>query len=286
MGFRHASDARQRLGQVPTPPELAEAMARWVLARTPRPRTMLEPGAGGWAFSRAAHALRPDLQITGVELDPTQPMLPGARRIVGDFLQDDTIAGPFDAILCNPPYVRHHHLETAYKRALGRRYGTSGLAGTHVHFLLRALELAAPGARIAFLTGAEWLDARYGADVRRRLIERGWLRALLVADPREEIFPGVLSTAAVLLLEATPGDEAIHATNLSRRELLDAIVAPERAPRRPAPPPEPDSIPLGTLFRVRRGIATGANAFFVLDDDAVRAHALPRSIRRRRTSAP
>jgi hypothetical protein len=278
MGFRHAVDLRQRLGQVPTPPDVADAMARWVLARTPRPRSLLEPGAGGFVFARAALAIAPDLRVTGVELDPAQPSLRGARRVLGDFLKDETLPrnARFDAILCNPPYVRHHFLDPAYKRALGRRFGVSGLAGTHVHFLLRALELAAPGARLAFLTGAEWLEARYGDDVRRRLVERGWLRAVLVADPREEIFPGVLSTAAVLLLEHAPGAPAAHAAGLSRAELLRAIDHPEQLRPWAPPPPDEDTIPLGALFRVRRGIATGANAFFVLDDDEVRERALPR----------
>jgi adenine-specific DNA-methyltransferase len=278
---------RQRSGQVPTPAPLADAMAAWVLAGPAR--TLLEPGAGGFVFSRAALRRRPWLEVTGVESDPRAGLAPpGARLIVGDFLDDATLGDRrFDAILCNPPYVRHHHLDPARKRELAARLGgragivLSRLAGTHVHFLLRALELLAPGGRAAFVTGAEWLQAAYGQSLRRHLAASGLLRAVLVAHPDAEVFPGVLATAAVILLENGPPAPARAAFDLD----LDALLRLTATGAGSAPVvtfdadrwsrPRPPGARLGSLFRARRGVATGANDFFVLAPPRARELRLP-----------
>ncbi len=285
MGFR-AATGKRALGQVATPPDAAAALAAWVA--DVGPRTLLEPGAGGFAFARAARRLLPDVEVTGVEIDrETLGDFPAAV-VVGDFLDPAVLAGrAFDAILCNPPYVRHHYLLRAYKEEvasrLGARFGIrlSRLSGTHVYFLLRALELLAPGGRAAFLTGAEWLRARYGEAVLACLRERGWLRAVLAVRPEEQVFPGVLTTAAALLLEASSGP-CREADGLARAEWLAAIAAGGVArPRRAA-----DGVPLARYFRVRRGVATGANRFFVLTDGEARAHRLPRGCLVRCVASP
>jgi tRNA1(Val) A37 N6-methylase TrmN6 len=263
---------------VPTPPAAAAALAAWVAEA--RPRTLLEPGAGGFAFARAARRLLPDVMVTGVEVDAdaVDRAFP-AETIVADFLDPTALAGrTFDAILCNPPYVRHHYLDRAYKdevaARLGARFGVrlSRLSGTHVYFLLRALELLAPGGRAAFLTGAEWLRARYGEAVLALLRERAWLRAVVTVRPEDDVFPGVLTTAAAILVEAAPGPCSV-ADDLTYREWLAAVprggVARARRP--------PVGVPLARWFRVRRGVATGANRFFVLTDGEARAHRLPRA---------
>ena len=292
------ASARQLSGQVPTPAPLADAMAAWVLARPAR--TLLEPGAGAFAFSRAALRRQPSLEVTGVELDPRAGLAPpGARLIVGDFLDDATLGDRrFDAILCNPPYVRHHHIDPARKRELASRLGAragiaiSTLAGSHVHFLLRALELLAPGGRAAFVTGAEWLQAAYGASLRRHLAASGLLRAILVAHPETEVFPGVLSTAAVILLENAPAAPIRAAFDLDLASLIrltaegaasaPAITLDSERWTRPLPP----GPRLGTLFRARRGIATGANDFFVLTARRARELRLPDRVLRPCLTSP
>lgn len=283
---------RQRLGQVATPAALADAMAAWALAGARPPGTLLEPGSGGFVFTRAALRRVAGLRATGIELDPAAGRAPpGVRLVIGDFLDDGVLAGAqFDAVLCNPPYVRHHHLEAGYKAEVAARLGgragvaLSGLAGTHIYFLLRALELAAPGARVAFVTGAEWLEAGYGGAVRRWLVERGWLRAVLVAAPEAEVFPGVLSTAAVVLLEKSFSPAGVaHAVGLSVDELVAATAAGGEGVARvalggdrwTAPAGDASGPRLGDRFRVRRGVATGANDFFVLDAARVKGLGIP-----------
>jgi hypothetical protein len=61
---------RQLFGQVTTPHDIAEAMTGWVLAAPTPPRTLLEPGSGGFAFGRAALRRSPGIAVTGIDIDP------------------------------------------------------------------------------------------------------------------------------------------------------------------------------------------------------------------------
>jgi len=67
----------------------------------------------------------------------------------------------------NPPYVRHHQIDPAWKRwllktAAARGHHASGLAGLHIHFFLATAEHGSPGDAGVFITSAEWLDVNYG----------------------------------------------------------------------------------------------------------------------------
>lgn len=301
--------ARRALGQFETPFDVALAMAEWA-TRGHAWRRLVEPGAGGLAFIRAVAALTPlPGEAWAVELDPVaaerarqaaNQLGVAVRVVVGDFLDPDLYMGEgsFDVILCNPPYVRHHYLEPSYKLAVAERLGrwanmrVDRLSGTQVYFLLRALQLASPGARVAFITGSEWLQSRYGRPIRNFLSSTGFLRGLLVAAPGELVFDGVLSTACIVLLECNrkPGLPVKVGWNLSRAQLCDAArfgesetpgteMMPHDALLRLETWTKPRTLSsgsgrLGDYFRARRGIATGANDFFVLAPQQVQFHGL------------
>jgi hypothetical protein len=248
-------------------------------------------------------------EVWAVELDPAaaerarqaaNQLGEAVRVVVGDFLDPDLYLGEglFDVILCNPPYVRHHYLEPSYKLAVAERLGrwantrVDRLSGTQVYFLLRALQLASPDARVAFITGSEWLQSRYGRPIRNFLMATGFLRALLVAAPGELVFDGVLSTASIVLLECNRQADSLVKVgwDLSRDELCNAtrfgesitpgtkMMSHEALLRLKtwSKPPTlgSGSQRLGDYFRARRGIATGANDFFVLAPQQVAFHGL------------
>src|SRR3546814_10852037 len=77
----------------------------------------------------------------------------------------------------NPPYVRHHLIDADAKRwfadtAAGFGVKASKLAGLHIHFYVRTLELARTGDYGVFITSSEWLDVNYGATLRNLLTQR------------------------------------------------------------------------------------------------------------------
>ena len=125
---RSSREARCALGQFFTPEPIAEVMAEAV--NDIQPEHVLDPGLGGGVLLRA---VGPEPARYGVDVDPlavdvARPALElqggTLELVVGDFLALDAwplSRGEFDAVISNPPYIRHHNLTPQHK-ALARHY--------------------------------------------------------------------------------------------------------------------------------------------------------------------
>ena len=207
-----------------------------------------------------------------------------------------------DALICNPPYSRHHSIpadeketiHAGFEQRLGLRL--SRLAGLHALFLLRSLEIIRDGGRLAFITPAEWLDVNYGRAIKRLVLERGHIDAIVLWEQDHLFFDGVLTTAAITLFRAGTGTGPTRFIRLPRRRRLsvEEVIAAAQGERtrlrvtevdlsadakwsQPTKPRSARGTPLREIARVRRGIATGCNRFFVLSEAARREHGLKTS---------
>jgi adenine-specific DNA-methyltransferase len=286
-----AREERYRLGQFFTPPAIAEFMAEAV--RAVEPETVLDPGVGGGVLLRAVGE---GPRRFGLDVDPLAVELASSsldrdvELAVGDFL--DPVAWPlsverFDAIIANPPYVRHHNLSAAHK-ALAQRYSAqfhlkvSSLSGSYVYFFLEALQRLNDGGRLVFITPTEFLDVRYGSAVKSALLDACEIDEVLVLEMDELAFDGVLTTSAITVATKTPKPSRHYTlteakmnggVQRARTVELSADAAPAYLPWTPFLPSRAERIvslvegrtaKLGDYARVRRGIATGDNSFFCL----------------------
>jgi len=283
---------RRPRGQVYTPMWAARVMAAWAVPTAAG--TVLDPGCGSGVLLIAAAERRGDrsTRLIGIDLDPLAVQmahtnlrirnLPNVDVSVANFLTDNLDVQP-TGVVCNPPYTRHHDLTQAEKEqivsTLGARFELPHVrqASLHVLFLVRALEVAAPGARVAFLTPAHWLDTRYGQDISVHIRSRAQINAVVELGPR--YFPEAQTSAAITLLTNSPADSQ----NVARLKLSHPLPPPEQVIQvlNETPPRNPavrrggvtskryrsSAVSLGTLARVHRGIATGHNKFFVLSDE-------------------
>ncbi len=214
----------------------------------------------------------------------------GSEVAVGDFLDADRwplSTDTFDAIISNPPYVRHHNLSAEHKllaRHYSGRLGTkvSSLSGSYVYFFMEALLRLNDGGRLVFITPTEFLDVRYGSAVKEALLSRCDLDEVLVLEMDELAFEGVLTTSAITVAtkRAKPSRRVrlVEGTlnggvQRGREVTLDAAIASPALPWTPLLPSRAERIApllegrcarLGDYCRVRRGIATGDNSFFAL----------------------
>lgn len=291
---------RRPRGQVLTPPWVIAAMIGWARTLDPPPLRVVDAGAGSGRFAIAAAQAWADAEIIAVESDPLMAaVLRGhvaalglAGRIVlrvGDYLTEalPPIAGR-TLFLGNPPYVRHHGLAAAAKdryAALGARFGVraSRLAGLHLHFFLRTLELARPGDALCFITAAEWLDVNYGAALRTLLPDRFGLRSIDRIAATASVFPGTLASAAITacvigqpaaqIALKTVADAGALAPLGRGRPVAAAMLRKatrwsplfDQAGHRPTHhnAARHDDRKVGDLFRVSRGAATGANRVWI-----------------------
>lgn len=285
---------RRRLGQFFTPLAIGRVMARWALAEAPS--LLLEPGCGsGSLLAAAAKERTAAVRLLGVDIDPVAIAMAEANREVreitslelriGDFLMEDLEEQP-EAVLCNPPYTRHHALSRREKNAIhegfARRMGVrfSQLASLHVMFLVRALEVSANDARLAFITPSHWLDLDYAREVKRLILEQGHVEAIVSFASDQPVFGHALTTASITLIRKgmdSGPTRVIHAGSSSEDTLSVQLQDPEVGERvvltssrkwsRPARLAQaPPKLRLGDIAHVRRGVATGFNSFFVLSE--------------------
>jgi adenine-specific DNA-methyltransferase len=272
-------------------------MAGWLFER--KLDVLLDPGAGSGALLIAAanHAERGNARLLGVDIDPIAiQMLKANKRVrqidglttrKANFLTDELHVRP-DGITCNPPYSRHHDMSAAEKRAIHEGFGKrlrlnlSRLCALHALFLVRALEVSRKGARIAFITPSDWLDMNYGRKVKELLLNRAQVEAIVLLDTEHLFFDGALTTAAITFLrnEKPSIAETTKILRLDRelpepsvvlkllkagKDVDEVMLVAESKWSRPAATPR-SGVRLGDVARIRRGVATGANGFFVLSE--------------------
>jgi len=295
----NSREHRYSLGQFFTPQPIAELMAEAVLEVDPQ--TCLDPGVGGGVLLRA---VGPGPKRFGCDIDPSAVALArdaleaegGELELAhGDFLDLDRwplSLQKFDAVIANPPYIRHHNL-TLQQKALAKHYSRtfgltiSSLSGSYVYFFLEAIRRLRFGGRLAFITPTEFLDVRYGAPLKTVLLNWCDIDELIVLEMDELAFDGVLTTSAItiatkrerttrrlLMTEAQLGGSVVR----GRQVQLDADEASPDAPWTALLPSRAERIrplvagrsaKLGDYARVRRGIATGDNSFFCLTQEQV-----------------
>jgi predicted RNA methylase len=130
-----SSEERNRWGQFATPPSLAADLLRYALVQMGDLGSkirFLDPAVGTGSFYSALRKVFIGQNIDnaiGVELDPKFATVAlnlwhefGLDVIQADFTKlEPADCKLFNLVICNPPYVRHHHIEMTQKEYLQRR---------------------------------------------------------------------------------------------------------------------------------------------------------------------
>jgi predicted RNA methylase len=293
---------RRRLGQFATPTSLATEMLQYAQSLLPQSEIrFLDPAFGTGAFySALLHVFLQNnvRKAVGFEIDEAY------WRAARDFwnresslelrLADFTLASPpkseqqrFNLIICNPPYVRHHDITSTEKHRLmdlvtqiiGIR--PSGYSGLYCYFLMLSHRWMTTNGLAGWLIPSEFMDVNYGQQVKEYLLNHVTLLRIHRFNPSDIQFDDALVSSAVVWLEkrTPPPDHAVEFTYGGT--LLKPVVS-ERIPvirlkqlhkwsQLPVSfydqTSDQMSPRLRDFFTVKRGIATGANSFFVLTEE-------------------
>jgi adenine-specific DNA-methyltransferase len=284
---------RRRLGQFFTPIDLGRVMARWILEA--KPAQLLDPGCGsGSLLIAAAHENLGKTRLVGLDIDSFSVEMARANARIrelkrvnfrtADFLIDDIDDSP-DGVICNPPYTRHQDLSARQKKEIyggfQKRLGIdfSQLSSLHALFLVRALEISAPNARLAFITPSHWLDTIYAVPIKEYVLAHASVDAIISIPATESVFEHAVTSATITFITkgAKPSQTRLIASPSSKgidiQRSIDNSLSGQQvqlksdkkwsriASAKTAGPR------LGDVARVRRGIATGCNEFFVLSEE-------------------
>lgn len=271
-------------------------MVNWITEKNPS--SILDPSVGTGIFLRTISEdfAKPyhldcydiDSEIVSYIDDTTKPNST-CKVVIEDFLTAD-IRRKYDAVIMNPPYLRHHDMSYSFDihEKIGNisRYMPSRLANAYVLFAMKACELLAEGGRAAFIMPAEWANANFGKSFKDYLLERAVLKQIIYFSNCHELFSDALTTSCILLIEKTSDpareiavsyvDGVVKSFNSGTVRDLNAefksrkIAAPtlREVPkwdyliRNGNEIRHPGFVKLSNLASSKRGIATGANEYF------------------------
>jgi adenine-specific DNA-methyltransferase len=295
---------RNRLGQFATPAALAEDIIRFGagLLEDQESLRFLDPAIGTGVFYSALRRVLPAERVSealGFEIDPhyawPAARLWGQTRIkyqLGDFTKASA-APRFNFIVCNPPYVRHHHLRFTEKLRLQRRteiasgMKLSGLGGLYCHFVGLAHAWMAPDAIAGWLVPSEFMDVNYGRELTRYLLREVTLLHIHRFDPHDVQFADALVSSAVVWFRkrSPPSDHVVTFSyggtlaqpKKSRLVSAQALAMEGKWTRFPVARVRQKCVlpTVADFFTIKRGLATGDNKYFILTPAEIEHHALP-----------
>ncbi len=303
-----SSSERNKLGQFATPTALARDILTYgVSLLNPADKiNFLDPAIGTGSFYSALQEVCPNGRVakaTGFEIDPHYG-LPAAKLwrntklnyALADFTRQSGEPN-YNLIICNPPYVRHHHLSSEYKERLQHQtyqaadLKLSGLAGLYCYFMGLAHAWMARNAVAGWLIPSEFMDVNYGAALKQYLLDKVTLLHIHRFDPNDVQFADALVSSAIVWFRNTPPPKTSKLKQSIKFTYGGSLESPEVSRSIPAavlrdemkwtrfPLEETrvvsDAPNLGDIFKIKRGIATGANKFFILSEADVHRKEIP-----------
>ena len=251
----------------------------------------------------------PGRLVFGVDVEPScleyvraSSNLVERNCTISDFLTvlpEDLHGAPFQAVIGNPPYVRHHWLKGTTREAGSTAIEAAGIdlsrrASAWAYFLIHAMNFIATNGRLALLVPEAILQADYAAAVRDLL--RNCFKRVCLVHIRDRLFEGtneaVVAVAAseygdnggVLRVEAVDSSEELEAvlnSPSSRNYSLQLVTSKGR---------RVNSLTLEVLSEleqhtsvrkiedfatVKVGVVTGANQHFIRNDSDMKQLGVP-----------
>lgn len=290
---------RKKFAQFFTPFPLANLMAKWILGNE-NLKTVLEPAFGLGVFSRAILAQNNRVKIKGYEVDfkiYEQAKLAFLENenvsiILQDYIFNDW-KNKYDGIICNPPYFKFHDYDN--KKTLDEiesklKCELNGFTNLYTLFLLKSISQLNTDARAAYIVPSEFLNSDYGKLVKAQLIKSNTLRHIIVINFEENVFDDALTTASIILCASDNKDDHVKFSNVYSLDDLEKIEQNISAYPNSSKADEAINIselnpeikwrkyyqkqnsvkfkhlvPFTNFGKVMRGIATGANDYFVFN---------------------
>lgn len=279
---------RRDYGQFFTHPSIAKFMTEWVMESGLD--SIFDPAFGlGVFYEQLSDDSKPSFSAMEIDLE----ILKYWKNLTGhntDFITNNDYLKAWGLqhsnIVCNPPYMKFQKflnrdkVFSDFQKQLGVKL--SGYTNTASAFLIKSLSELKKGGRLAYIMPLEFLNAGYGTIVKEMLLKDRHLYAVLSLECEKDIFPDATTSVGILLFDSSQSFDRIKFYSLNRISEVEAfsqnqpvseinhkeIKADEKwLPFFSCENIEVDKENANTLDfygRFGRGIATGANEFFVL----------------------
>lgn len=294
VGAKHLKE----LGQFFTGGREADFMCEWACRNA---ETMLDPAVGNSVFFKYARKHNPSCSLTGYETDSGMLDFFG-NPCSAEIFSEDYILGDwenkYDAIVCNPPYNRFQAVKNRDElfdcvyRHTGIRY--SGYTNLYVLFLAKSIYQLSEKGRLAYIIPSEFMNSRYGTEIKRLMTENRLLRAVLSFENDSDMFFNATTTCCILLIDREPKEyvsfyvldsaDGLNSDILSgaptARVVYDKLSAMQKWRtylKRESSISYKNLLPVSHFCTVSRGIATGDNDFFCFSSEKAVKFGIPES---------
>lgn len=284
---------RKKFGQFFTHPDVAQFMTEWVLGSGQK--NIYDPAFGLGAFYLSILSIqnREDINFYGSEIDPT--ILDFGLDLDLSIKNEDYLLAwgkQHQNIVCNPPYMRFQKFLNRDRVAKSFQENLeiklSGYTNTASAFLLKSLSEIDGTGRLAYVMPLEFLNTGYGKMVKERLLSDKHLVSIIKLDCEKDIFPDATTSVGIILYDSSQKYDAVNFYSLDSMNLLKDFT--KLLPTKVILTNELNSntkwlpyfqknelivensqlVALSDYGKFSRGIATGANEFFVLKPSDVK----------------
>lgn len=302
---------RKKFAQFFTPLPIADLMAKWILGNADS-QTVLEPAFGLGVFSRVILANKKNINIKGYEVDfkiyeKAKIAFSNSQNIsivLEDYLLNDW-ENKYDGIICNPPYFKFHDYDnkTHIKEIESKlNCKLTGFTNIYTLFLLKSVFQLNKNGRAAYIVPSEFLNSDYGKPIKSYLVKSKTLRHIVVIDFEENVFDDALTTASIIFCANDNQSEKVQFSNVHSLDDLEKIeqlisdypsfsesnkainfseLNPEIKWRTYYQEQNSTKfkhlVPFTNFAKVVRGIATGANDYFVFNQSKAAEFSIPQN---------
>ena len=298
---------RKKYAQFFTPEGISDFMASWILDGLKGKIKVLEPAFGLGVFCRSLHKLNSEITVEGYDIDKVIYSYAKGNfkdrrdkvHIINENYLTSSWSKQYDGIICNPPYLKFHDYDnTTLIPIVNNTMHThlNGFTNIYSLFLLKSIYQLKQGGRLAYIVPSEFLNADYGVEVKKALLDSGVLRHIIIVDFNDCAFDDALTTACILLCHKQFASDEIRFSNIKSIDQLSLALSNYQTYssneleygvkwKRYYDPPQSSKylhlVPFSTFAKVSRGIATGANNYFTFKASKIDLYNIPEKCFRR-----
>jgi adenine-specific DNA-methyltransferase len=294
---------RKKYGQFFTPESIADLMVSWL--NVTDQNLVLDPGVGTGVLIRSLRSVSVQSEVIGHEIDDKVVKYCKSifvrdkkfKLIESNYLSID-YAGKFDAVIANPPYIRHHDYKISKmdKKRIESSFGPlQNTSNIYVFFVLKILLDLKPHGRASVIIPSDWLNSNFGRRFKEILFNLGCVSRVLYFQNDTYPFADNLSTATILFIDKKKtnkefklglvskssesfveiGKSLLSGTSNSSISEVDPTSLDTKLKWGPIfegfHTSKPEGwIALSDAFKSRRGIATGANNYFLVSKSTLK----------------
>lgn len=294
---------RKKFGQFFTPNLVAKFMTEWLAVNSPK--KYLDPAFGLGVFAEEAKISKERESFVAYELDSkiykySKNKFSNLIELKNkDYLLDWT-GKDYDSIVCNPPYMKFQKFQS--KDDILRMFQDkmkiklSGYTNTAAAFLLKSVYELKEGGQLAYIMPFEFMNAGYGEAVKSYLLSQGDVNAFIKVECEKETFSEVTTSVGIILFtkqEQPIAEIPFYVVTKLSQLLSFSQEKPVKILSRSGLNPEDkwakyfeennlvindnNFCSLSYYGKFSRGIATGANEYFLINATDSKKYKIPKS---------